>query len=53
MEAYRTIVGKIMYYTIMIAPELSNAVRELASHLGNPNEDYWRALERYVGYIQH
>jgi hypothetical protein len=29
MKACRSIVGKIMYYTTKIAPELSNAVREL------------------------
>jgi hypothetical protein len=53
MEAYRSIVGKIMYYTTKIAPELSNAVRELAGHLSNPSEEHWKALERCVGYIQH
>jgi hypothetical protein len=53
MEAYRSIVGKIMYYTTKIAPELSNVGRELADHLSNPNEDHWKALGRCVGYIQH
>jgi hypothetical protein len=41
MEAYyRSIVGKIMYDPTKIAPELSNAVRELAGHLSNPNEEH-------------
>ena len=51
LDAYRSIVGKIMYYTTKIAPEVSNAVRELASHLTNPSEEHWKALERCVGYI--
>ena len=51
LDAYRSIVGKIMYYATKIAPEVSNAVRELASHLTNPSEDHWKALERCVGYI--
>jgi hypothetical protein len=53
MEAYMSSVGKIMYCTTNIAPGLSNAVRELADHLSNPNEEHWKALERCVGYIQH
>jgi hypothetical protein len=33
IDAYRSIVGKIMYYASKIAPEICNAVRELADHL--------------------
>jgi hypothetical protein len=53
MEAYRSIVGMIMYYMTKIAPEFSNAAREVAGHLSNPNEEHWKALERCVGYIHH
>jgi hypothetical protein len=53
MEAYKSIVGKIMYYTTNIAPELSNAVREVAGHLSHPNEEHWTALKSCAGYIQH
>jgi hypothetical protein len=28
IDAYRSIVGKIMYYATKIAPEICNAVRE-------------------------
>jgi hypothetical protein len=51
LDDYRSLVGKIMYYTTKIAPELSNAARELASHLSNPSEEHWKALERCVGYL--
>jgi hypothetical protein len=33
LDDYRSIVGKIMYYTTKLAPELSNVARELATHL--------------------
>jgi hypothetical protein len=36
LDTYRTIFGKIMYYSTKIAPEVCNAVRELAGHLSNP-----------------
>jgi hypothetical protein len=45
------IVGKIMYYATMIAPEICNTVSELARHLPNTGEDNWKALERCIGYL--
>jgi hypothetical protein len=51
LNAYRSIVGNIMYYATKIAPEIGNAVRELAGNLSNPGEDHWKALERCVGYL--
>jgi hypothetical protein len=50
IDAYRSIVVKIMYYITKIAPEICNAVRELAGHLSNLGKDHWKALERCVGY---
>jgi hypothetical protein len=35
IDGYRSIVGKIMYYVTKIAPEICNAVRELAGHLSS------------------
>jgi hypothetical protein len=51
LDDYRSIVGKIMYYTTKLAPELSNVARELATHLSNPGKEHWKALERCVGYL--
>jgi hypothetical protein len=51
LDAYRSIVGMIMYYETKIAPEICNAVRELEGHLSNPGEDHWKALEQCVGYL--
>jgi hypothetical protein len=36
LDAKRFIVEKIMYYATKIAPEICNAVWELAGHLSNP-----------------
>ena len=52
LDEYRSLVGKIMYYTTKLAPELSNTARELASHLSNPGEEHWAELERCVGYLR-
>jgi hypothetical protein len=51
LDEYRSLTGKIMYLTTKIAPELSNAARELAQHMSNPGEEHWKALERAVGYV--
>jgi hypothetical protein len=51
IDAYRSIMGKIMYYATKIASEVCNTVRELAGHLSNPGEEHWKALERCVGYL--
>jgi len=52
LEDYRSIVGKVMYYTTKIAPECSNAARELVQHMSNPGNEHWIAMERMCGYIK-
>jgi hypothetical protein len=52
MTDYRSMVGKIMYLTTKLAPDLANGARELAQHLSNPGEDHWKALDRMVGHIK-
>jgi hypothetical protein len=41
---YRSIVGKILYYTTKVRPEMANAARELSCHMSNPNDEHWKAL---------
>jgi hypothetical protein len=53
LDEYRSLVGKIMYNTTKLAPELSNAARELASHLSNPVEDHLIKLGKCVGYLRY
>jgi hypothetical protein len=51
LDAYRSIVGKIMYCATKIAQEICNAVRELAGHLSNTGAEHWNALEQCVGHL--
>ena len=50
---YRSIVGKLMYYMTKVAPDISNAVRELAGQMIKPMAEHWKALDRAVGYMLH
>jgi hypothetical protein len=52
LDEYRSIVGKILYYAKKVAPDMNNAVRELAQFLSKPGPDHWKALERCVGYVK-
>ena len=49
---YQSILGQLLYYTTKIAPPMSNAVRELSSHMSNPSKEHWKAMERTVGYLK-
>jgi hypothetical protein len=50
---YRNIVGKIIFITVKIFPEVvANAARELARHFSNLGPKYWEELGRYVGYFK-
>lgn len=53
LDEYRSYVGKILHYVKKISPECSNAIRELATHMSNPNKEHWRAIERIIGYLKH
>ena len=53
IEKYRSIVGKLLYMMTKCAPEIANAVRELSSHLANPNKQHWQAVGRVVGYLHY
>ena len=52
VEAYRTLVGKLMFYTTKVGLKQSNAVRDLSRHLENPGESHWMAMKRVVGYMK-
>ena len=52
LEEYRSLIGKILYYTNKISPECANAVRELSKHMSTPSLDHWLALEKLIGYMK-
>ena len=52
VEAYRTLVGKLMFYTTKVGLKQSNAVRDLSRHMNDPGETHWMAMKRVVGYMK-
>ena len=49
VEPYRTLVGKLMFYTTKVGLKQSNAVRDLSRHMESPGESHWMAMKRVVG----
>jgi hypothetical protein len=52
IDQYRSLVGKIMYLSTKLAPDITNAARELSQHMSNPGDSHWRAMGRMVRYIK-
>ena len=52
IENYRSMVGKVMFYGTKVCPKIVNICRELATHMGCPNEEHWKAMGHLVGYIK-
>ena len=52
LDEYRSLVGKLMYYTVKVGPDCANAVRDLARHMKTPGNQHWKAMERVVGYLK-
>ena len=52
LEEYRSLVGKLLYYTVNVGPDCANVARDLARHMANPGEEQWKAMRRVVGYLK-
>jgi hypothetical protein len=52
MEPFRSFVGRILFACGKTEPTLSNACRELSSHLSAPNKEHWKALSHLIGYLK-
>ena len=52
IKEYRSFEGKIMFDATKVCPKIVNATRELATHMSNPGEEHWKAMEHLVGYIR-
>ena len=52
METFRSFVGRILFACGKTEPIISNACRELTSHLTAPNEEHWKALTHLIGYLK-
>lgn len=51
LDEYRSLVGNLIYYTIKIAPECANAIREMLQHMSNPGLEHWKAMSKFIGYL--
>ena len=52
VDQYRSLIGKLLYYMTKVAPEMSNACRELSTYMDSPGPDHWKSVKRAVGYIK-
>ena len=52
LDKYRSLVGKVMFYSTKIGPKQANAVRDLSRHMSNPGEEHWKAMNRVIGYMK-
>ena len=52
LEEYRSLVGKLLYYTVKVGPDCANAIRDLARHMPSPGPEQWKAMSRVVGYLK-
>ena len=50
---YRSGVGKLMYLAKHTRPDISNAVRDLARHMHEPNQSHWKAMEHCIRYVRY
>ena len=44
--------GKLIWYTIKVVPDVENTARELAVHMSHPGIEYWKALGCLIGYLK-
>ena len=44
--------GKLIWYTIKVVPDVENTARELAVHMSHPGTEYWKALGCLIGYLK-
>ena len=52
MEPFRSFVGRILFACGKTEPTISNACRELTSHLSAPNKEHWKALSHLIGFLK-
>ena len=51
-NAYRSLIGKVLYLQRGSRPDIANSVRELSRFLSNPNGDHWIAAKRVLRYLR-
>jgi hypothetical protein len=52
-DLFRSYVGRVMFACGKSEPTISNACRELTSHLNAPNKEHVTALEHLIGFVKN
>ena len=52
LDDFRSLVGKVMFFSTKVCPKVGAAVRALSSHMSNPGESHWSSMKRLVGFIK-
>ena len=52
LDEFRSLVGKLMFFTTKVCPKIGAATRALSSHMSNPGVQHWNAMKRLVGYVK-
>ena len=53
IDQYRSLVGRIMFFSTKVCPKIGAATRALSTHMSNPGPSHWKAMDRLVGYLKH
>ena len=49
---YTSSVGKFMWYTTKVGPDVANTARELAIHMIHPGTEHWKSLGNFIEYLK-
>ena len=52
LDEFRSLVGKLMFFTTKVCPKIGAATRALSSHMSNPGNQHWSAMKRLVGHVK-
>ncbi|GJZ29427.1 retrovirus-related pol polyprotein from transposon TNT 1-94 [Tanacetum coccineum] len=49
---YASVIGRLMYATHCIGPDIAFAVSKLSQYTSNPSLEHWRAVSKVIGYLK-
>ena len=49
---YRSLVGKLMWYTTKVGPDMANAANELVVQIIYTGPEHFKALKHFIGYLK-
>jgi hypothetical protein len=52
IDQYCSLIGKIMFFTTKLLVKPGAATRALDGYMSNPGKQYWKSMERLVGYLK-